>query len=86
MSVSLKNVHVGYRFSIDPCSSPHSHLSKPIHLIELVAAAKKAARNTQSRKPFIVELKNFDTGKRDTKKGREKTKGRKKVCFMMYAH
>jgi len=86
MSLSPKNVRVAYRFSTDPRTSPFSHLSKSIHLVELAHAAKQAEKVTRSKKPFVVELKDLDasgkgkgSSKRNQEKGKKKKKKKKKV-------
>lgn len=82
MSVAPKNISVAYRFSTDTRSSPFKHLSKPIHLIELMQAAAEAQMKlakSRSQKVFLVELKCLDGGIGGKSGPKEKGKKRKKV-------
>ncbi|KAG5650059.1 hypothetical protein H0H81_000933 [Sphagnurus paluster] len=65
MCIPPKQVSVAYRFSTDPRSAAFKHLSKPIHLIELVEAvvsAEEQLTNSKSKKVFSVELKSLEDG------------------------
>ncbi|KAJ7195456.1 hypothetical protein GGX14DRAFT_575515 [Mycena pura] len=81
MSLPPKDVHVAYRFSTQIRSDPFSHLSKSIHLIELVATARDAQRTTKSKKEFKVELKDLGVngkGKSAAKDGKGKKDKKKR--------
>ncbi|KAJ7766320.1 hypothetical protein DFH07DRAFT_769865 [Mycena maculata] len=84
MSLLPKAVHVAYRFSTQPRSDPFSHLLKPIHLIELVQAARRTQNSTKSKKEFKVELKDLEApggkgkGKAAGKDGKKDKKKRKR--------
>lgn len=60
MDISPKSVSVAYRFSIQPQSTPYSHLSAPKHLDQLFPTATAVKKASRSQKPFAMELKRLD--------------------------
>jgi hypothetical protein len=78
-------LNVGYKFSTDARAKAPNHLSKEMHLLELIADAREAietaaeakAKGKKGVKVFKVEIVDLDAGK--DKEKAKKGKGKKKV-------
>lgn len=82
MDVSPKSVSVAYRFSVQPQSTPYSHLSTPKHLDQLFPTATAVKKASRSQKPFAMELKRLDVAsgkvKASSKGGKDSARTKEK--------